>query len=256
MTHKLVVCDVDGTLLKKGETVINKYIIEEIRRLTGKGTLFSVASGRSYAELKKLFSDVEDLIYFVCLDGSVVFKNGEVVFNTPLIKENIRKVLNITDLGKNGSYVFYGSENNFYFGENEDFLSYLYNAFNGKVFKISSFDEISEDIFKFSICGENIPSMARTANYINTNRLFKNIYDDGLWRDYIGVYADKKEAVSYIQKINNIKYEETAVFGDNINDTGLLRCGISSYAVKGGNLNIKRIAKFETDDVLNELKKL
>ena len=48
---KLVVSDVDGTLLRAGEQVLPKETAEVIRALKEKGVLFVAASGRPYADL-------------------------------------------------------------------------------------------------------------------------------------------------------------------------------------------------------------
>lgn len=255
MKHRFVVCDVDGTLLQKGESVVDDNIIEEIRRLVKEGVHFCVASGRSYAELEKLFSKVKDLIYFVCLDGAVAIKDENIIFGKPLKVSDLKKISDNWNFKNEISLVLYGRKNNYHIGKNDGFLSYLIDAFNENVSEVLSLSDIKEDIYKVSLYGETSSDMERMKNYITNNRLLKEIYDDGMWHDYIGTSTDKKEAVSYLQKLNNIKYEETAVFGDNVNDMGLLRCGLFSFAMKNGSNEIKRIAKFETDSVLSELKK-
>lgn len=256
MKHRLVVCDVDGTLLQKNESVVSYNIINEIKRLVDSGVLFCVASGRSFAELEKLFCDLKDDIYFVCLDGAVALKNNEIVFMNPLDENRIKKVFEYADFKNKASFVLYGSRMNYAISEDEEFLSYINSAFNGKLSVVNSYDEINEEIYKISVCGNLFDKMQRFNSLVTSNRLLKKIYDDDVWHDYIGVNTDKKNAVEFIQKLNNIKYEETAVFGDNTNDMGLLRCGLSSFAMKQGSLEIKRIAKYETDSVLSELKKI
>ena len=55
---KLIVCDVDGTLLDKSEEKPNDEIIELINKVISGKKLFSLASGRSCNGLKNLFGDL------------------------------------------------------------------------------------------------------------------------------------------------------------------------------------------------------
>ena len=52
---KLIVCDVDGTLLPHGEKRISYDIADLIKEAGNKGISFAAASGRAYHELKRLF---------------------------------------------------------------------------------------------------------------------------------------------------------------------------------------------------------
>ena len=57
---KLIVSDLDGTLVEDGGGVLNPEYFSQIRRLKKAGILFAAVSGRSYSSLEKLFAPVID----------------------------------------------------------------------------------------------------------------------------------------------------------------------------------------------------
>ena len=65
---KLVASDLDGTLLMKGAQSLPEDIFPLIRQLKDLGILFIAASGRQYANMKKMFAPVADDMAFVCME--------------------------------------------------------------------------------------------------------------------------------------------------------------------------------------------
>ena len=53
---KLIVSDIDGTLVKDGTLDINPEYMDVIRKLTEKGIHFVACSGRQYSSEKQLFA--------------------------------------------------------------------------------------------------------------------------------------------------------------------------------------------------------
>lgn len=62
---KFVASDLDGTLLND-KKLLPEGIFDTIERMYKKGIIFAPASGRQYANLKKLFEPVKDKIIFIC----------------------------------------------------------------------------------------------------------------------------------------------------------------------------------------------
>ena len=71
---KLVVSDIDGTLLPEGTIELNPEFFEAVRELKRKGILFVAASGRPYASMRKVFAPVADDIIFIAENGSIVMR--------------------------------------------------------------------------------------------------------------------------------------------------------------------------------------
>ena len=78
---KMVCSDLDGTLLQYGKKLIEGEIFDEIRALHDRGILFCPASGRQYTSLRKLFAPVADDCIYLCENGAVVYRGGEVMLS-------------------------------------------------------------------------------------------------------------------------------------------------------------------------------
>ena len=73
---KLIVSDIDGTLVKDGTLDINPEYMDVIRKLTEKGIHFVACSGRQYSSEKQLFAPVKDIISYIS-DGGTLIRTSE-----------------------------------------------------------------------------------------------------------------------------------------------------------------------------------
>lgn len=208
---KLIVCDVDGTLLEKGEDTLPKRTCRAIDALVMKGYAFAAASGRSYRELKNIFGGVCCEIYSICFDGALVMKGGHALYSAPVDAELLRKIPSADMvLLKEG----------------------------GEIYKL--------------VFGSG---STRARTYIENNRLLKRVYGGDVV-EYAANDTDKSNAVNFLQQALGISRAETAAFGDNYNDIGMLKCAAYSYATPGAKADIKILARYNTNDVTGELEKI
>ena len=80
---KLIMTDIDGTLIPDGTMDINPEYFEVIEKLVEKGIIFVVASGRHMSSVKKVFAPVLDKIWVAspkwkCTDLPRKVKNHKV----------------------------------------------------------------------------------------------------------------------------------------------------------------------------------
>ncbi len=220
---KMIICDVDGTLLGKGEEKPDRQVVYTINRLIEKGFVFAVASGRSYTSLKEIFSGVSSDMYYICFDGALAVKNEETVFQTPVDKSILTKI----SAFENCNMVFYGKE------------------------KSSKAYENLSEVYKVAVpCGMQ---SARFCTYTENNRLLTKVYHGKDWIEYANSGTDKSCAIKFLQEKLRISRDKTAAFGDNYNDVGMLRCAAHSYAVAGATAEVKMLARYKTDNVIEEI---
>lgn len=86
---KLVVSDIDGTLLKKGDKKVSDDIIGIIEKLKSKGVCFAVASGRHYGEITEILSGIGD-IYYISSDGGCIIYNNKVIYKKSIDKSSLK----------------------------------------------------------------------------------------------------------------------------------------------------------------------
>ena len=67
---RLIVTDVDGTLVEDGSPNINPKLFETILKLREKGIQFAVASGRPWASVERTFDPVKKKVFYIANNAS------------------------------------------------------------------------------------------------------------------------------------------------------------------------------------------
>ena len=88
---KLIITDMDGTLLNNHDEIDPEFWDIE-KKLSEKGVIFSVASGRPYYNLIKKFEKIKDNLLFICENGSLAIYKGKELFSNPINIENIKMI--------------------------------------------------------------------------------------------------------------------------------------------------------------------
>lgn len=77
---KYIFCDIDGTLLRRGEMLQDSFI-QKIRQMKEKGYYFTFASGRLPYMIQPILEDLElDNAYYVSCNGALVRNKEKVLF--------------------------------------------------------------------------------------------------------------------------------------------------------------------------------
>lgn len=230
---KLIVSDLDGTILRKGEKVLNKNIIKAIEKIVEKN-VFAVASGRSCTELRRIFGDLEDKIYFIASDGALVVYKGETMYEKPIEKS----ILHGCEYTAHGKYITYVKS------KKQMFIRKTMEQYNNHVLQIESEDEIEDNIYKIS-------DFSKAAEFP-----LKKVYSDNDMYEYTAEGADKGEAVKALLSHLGISADECYVFGDNTNDIEMLACTKNSYAVMTAKPSVKKCAEHIAESFEAEALKL
>ena len=95
---RLIASDLDGTLLQKDGTLPSDTF-SVIHALREKGILFCAASGRQYANLRRLFAPVADDICYISENGSYVTAQGQCAAQTIGAEHALPLIQDILDAG-------------------------------------------------------------------------------------------------------------------------------------------------------------
>lgn len=239
----LVVSDVDGTLIRPGEDVINERIIELIGELKDKGVLFAVASGRDYDSLKPLFGDVKNDIIYITNNGGVVLYQGNVLCKTPLDRIITAPIITEMEKRKDCRILIAGETSAYVSTYDSDFLRHLEQR-GFCVENVKDLKAVREPITKISVYGK----------YGMTDEIYEHIYDrwgarakvvqsGNNWADITNEYVNKGNALAVVQQIFGITQEDTVTFGDNYNDIEMFERSYFSYAMQHSVLDIRKVAK-------------
>lgn len=251
---KLVVSDVDGTLVPDGTFDINPEIYDVIRELKARGITFVAASGRQYASLRRLFAPVADDIYYITDNGGFVRDScGNPWQKNPMDKELVNALVedawkipevDIMLCGMNYAYV--NREDGFLFKWMRDDYQYDVKA-------EADLTKVDDDIVKVSLYH---PVDAETA----VKEWFYDKWKDETliasagvyWMDCIRADINKGTSLKLIMDKMGISRDEVMVFGDNINDLGMLACAKYSYAIGSARDEVKQAAAYVADTMSNQ----
>lgn len=244
---RMIVSDVDGTLLEKGATRVSDDAFSAIKTATEAGIEFVIASGRNYLDLKSLFEPVLDLVTFICSDGALVLKNDAALFSSP-IEKSLAKELILLPGGLLKGGVVIAAKDVLYSGKEFEKSE--------KTLPINNLDDVKEDIYKISFYNLSEFARCKVRSFAQRTGRLSEIYSDKNWTEFIATETDKGFACAALQKRLAITPFETAAFGDNTNDFGMLRRARLTYASHTAIPDIKKMCKFSTDNIPNEIIKL
>lgn len=193
---KLVICDLDGTLLPQGKQSIPRDTLAAIKHLTDTGVLFAVASGRPYSQLKPLFGALYRRIIFICLDGALVMHRDCVIYKNRLCKIEAARLISLCDKA-----TVYGRTTQLQFDQNTPYRR-----------RSEMLNRLGSEVFKVAVYGTPLKSAAA-----------RLCYDRGGICEYVAHSADKGVAAKAVMDKFGVLHADTVAIGDGENDVALLR---------------------------------
>lgn len=224
---RLVFCDVDGTLLPRGETALSEEASDLLRRLTDRGITVAIASGRPYAQLKSLFGALTHRLVFICLDGALTFHKNAVMHKRPLHPKAVSALLK--DYPKATIH-----------GREEDYS--LGGAPVGK--PVSSLNDVGEPVLKLELFTDRVPP---------ESLYYRLAYREPGIAELVAPCANKGNAAITLMEKLGIAPEQAVAFGDGRNDAELLAAVGHPFRMRG---TLPDCGAPETDDVIATLHEL
>ena len=223
---KFIATDLDGTLLN-GERLLPEEIFPLIAQLKECGVLFAPASGRQYANLKKLFAPVANDILFICENGALVKFRDRTLHLNPIRDLYLKDALDEIRALPHLYPMLCGADCAYIEDTAMPFFRYAMLSYTNCK-KVETLDAIigREDICKIAVYDE----IAAAENCIKVLppllpqlRTILSGYD---WCDVSAPDANKGEAIRFIRREYGLKKEECVAFGDHMNDYEMLtECG-------------------------------
>lgn len=260
---KLVVTDVDGTLVKEGTLELNPEYYDVIRALTAKGIRVVMASGRQYESIRKLMEPVQDLVWFIA-DGGATLKTDrgfEAVGEIPRewVELAWKDISNIP--GMDGAL---GVPDRCYvpFADSE-MTKRLRDDYQFHVSYLNGWDNLP----KVPICKISLYRHAEIERYADKyfiprweGKLHMSIAGEW-WLDCLMPGINKGTALAKILERTGIEASQVMATGDNPNDLEMIRLAGTGLAVATAHDKVKEAAdgiipSYAEDGVLKEWKKL
>ncbi|REE25155.1 hypothetical protein DFQ09_103470 [Winogradskyella pacifica] len=242
---KMVVTDMDGTLLNSHHEVSSKFF-ELFKDLKQQNIQFVAASGRPYYSIVEKLQPIKDDIIIVAENGGLVIKNEDLLLSNQL---DPNRLLELYTLVTNieGAYPIFCTQHRAFILRASDELVKTFSEYYSVYTIIDTFEEITDDIIKIALY-HTTNSEKHIFPFVKHLKPELNVVVSGNhWVDISEAITNKGNALTFLQNQLNISASETMVFGDYNNDLEMLTCAKYSYAMKNAHPNVKTVANFETE---------
>lgn len=248
---KLIVSDIDGTLVEDGGNSLNPELFSTILKLKEQGIIFAAASGRHVASIEYLFTPIRDKIFYLGDNGAYVGCWGRNLFLTgldetlvPELMEDI-KALGLDILVDCADCVYVDSKN-------EEYVRWLKDGYHFRMKQVEDVRQISEPVVKMSACRmSGVQELAEPLIKKYGEKL-KVTLSGNQWVDIMCPEVNKGNAVRLLQESLGILPEETMVFGDQLNDVEMMKQAYYSFAVANARPETIAAARFLADENIRD----
>lgn len=255
---KLVICDIDWTLISRNKRVLSDYAKSKIEELHNRGILFGLASGRPIDEVQVVI-DSWGLSFpcdvFICMNGSELWIEHNQVFQEfyKLKRQHIKEIVNILEPFDVNPYMYY--HKGIKSLKLDDDIIAAGQRSGKKVYIAKDIEDFAnEDNAKIMIRMED-DKMAEFEKYMK--HIPMSDYQGFKTQQNLMEFADKRTSkgatlVEYC-KISGLPIESVMAFGDTTNDNELLINAGWGVCLSNGSEDTKNICDDLTEyDVHND----
>lgn len=258
---RLIVSDIDGTLVPEGGSCVNPEYMTVIRELLDEGVQFAAASGRQASSIDAVFHELRDRIYYLGDNGACILKDGKSVREMRMNSEDLQALLKELK-GIPGHHMLLSVKEGYYTDDTDEaFVRLVFEEYRGVGGIVEKMEDYADSCIKLSLYCENGAQGLYDLFYSRWKDRFIINVSGAKWVDINAYGATKGSAVEWLQEKYGITPEETVVFGDNYNDISMMKRAKRSYASELSNPDIKKaaryvVASYEKDGVLSVLKEI
>ncbi len=231
---RLIASDLDGTLLLPDGSLPSE-IFSLIEKMSARGILFAVASGRQYESLRRLFAPAADKILFIAENGALVCYRGERLFCENLPAARLDGILRAVQTQKNAFPLLCCADGAYAAADDPAFLAECakYYPRFAQVPRLQDAPE-RDAVCKVAVydargaaehAGKYLPALLPDLRVIVSGKV---------WTDISGPDTNKGRAMAFAQRYFDLQREECAAFGDYMNDLELLMTCGHAYVPENG----------------------
>ncbi|MCH5280593.1 MAG: HAD family phosphatase [Lachnospiraceae bacterium] len=248
---KLIVTDIDGTLVKDSSPQVYDEMIEIIQKLTDEGICFALASGRQYGSIRKMFERSDRKLYYLAENGAHILEGNKTLAVTPMKREYVEGIMaDLRALYPLDCHVTASTTKGCLLeSKSEDFIRLIEKGYRNDVTLTDDILKHDVEMIKLAVYKKNtIREIGESSLIPKWQDKVKTCMAGEEWVDFMDKTVDKGNALRKLQETLGIRKEETMAFGDNDNDLGLMLCAGEGYAVDNAVQMVKDAAKYTCPD--------
>lgn len=250
---RLVVSDLDGTLLSPDRT-LPPATGALVAGLVAAGITFVPASGRAYASQAELFAEVPDIDTFIADNGAVVVEHGAAratgTLDAELVRELVAAVRQYaSDASRRSTAIVCGVDSAWIEVDGELWDEAL--NYHPTLTRVARLEDVAEPVIKVAIVDlestgpvdrEVLGSFATRAQVTRSG---------AHWADVTAPGVTKGRALRELQERLGVSRDQTAVFGDHLNDLQMFDEAAHSFAVAHAQPEVLAVARHRLPEAVD-----
>ncbi|WP_062520381.1 HAD family hydrolase [Demequina silvatica] len=244
---RLVVCDMDGTLLDAAKRIPDA-IWPLVERMHERGALFAPASGRQYATLARQFERLGEDLVVIAENGAYVRRGQVEVSASPLPRDAMPEIVGVLRAHAAAGYdvgaVVCGKRSAYVERADEAFLAKA-RPYYAALEVVEDVTAVEDDILKVAVYdfGDAAHDTAPALAGFDGDAL-RVVVSDRHWIDIMAIGVDKGVAVRALQEALGVTPAQTVVFGDYLNDLEMMDASELSFAMANAHPQVAERARF------------
>lgn len=245
---RLIVSDIDGTLLQHGATAVSDQLFEQIRALKRYGIRFMAASGRQYHSLRTLFAPVKEDILFLCETGGALYMDHQLVAQHPMDPKLVEGLVADILSQEGCEALISGAHQSYLIPKNPAYPDYIREYYHYLAQCVDRVADIPEPIVKLSVY-HPIMGEAQVEHFQrNWGHQARVDLSGDTWLDITTCH--KGMGLQSACQVLGIGLEDVMAFGDNFNDVGMLDLAGHPFIMSGAAEALRR--RYPNSDTVEE----
>lgn len=240
---KAIFFDIDGTLVSFKTHEISRTTLDALYALKEKGIRLFIASGRHLLIMDNLSGFPFD--GYVCMNGALVFDQGEMIYSRPLDRDDTDAVIGLVEENRIPCVIF---------AEKEIVIN-LHNELTDRVFEMIHLPK-PEPVPFSGYLGKPVCQFTIFLNGENEEKMLRPILRHSVTARWHPEFTDidpenisKAEGIARIIERYGISREEVMAFGDGGNDIEMLRYAGTGVAMGNAAPDVRASADYVTASV-------
>jgi len=240
---RLIAADMDGTLLD-GQGAVPPALWPMLDRLRDAGIAFAPASGRQHATLRREFGAHGDDLVFIAENGTFVTRGDEELSSDTMDRAFVDSLIAETRGFQHDVGVVLCGKASAYIERTDAAFRDQAEKYYARLADVADLTAVDDDILKIAVFDVE-DGEKNTAPALERHRLTHQVVVSGHhWVDVMNQGVSKGKALRAIQNLLDVTPEQTAVFGDYLNDLDMMDAADFSFAMANAHPDVAAAARY------------
>lgn len=243
---RLVVCDMDGTLLDADGAVPHEFW-PLLHEMTARGIAFVPASGRQYQSLSRLFEPFDSTLSYVAENGAVAVHNGALLHASAMDRAFVRRaILAVRAANAEGARlaaIACRADGAVIESKDPAFAAHA-GTYCAVLDQVDDLTANTSGVVKIAIYDFDDAAATAAGVLAPLGRDHALVVSGAHWLDITGRGVHKAVGVRRLQEELGVSPSQTAVFGDYLNDLEMLDTADYSYAMANAHPDVAARARY------------